>query len=177
MRALSKRERILLAACLGTLFLMGNGIALQALARGWMKSSGRLAALRTEERQQRIWLGDREHAERMQRWLDEHQPVLQSEGKDQGELLQKLQDEAFERKLRLERQSLLEPRATPYLREVSVNVIVRGEMAQIGEWLTTLQKPESFLVIRNLELALDTSSREQEPQARCNLTVARWFKP
>ena len=109
--------------------------------------------------------------------LDEHMPVMESAGKNQGELLQKLQNEAYERKLRLERQSLLEPVSNQYFQEISVNIIVRGELADIVEWLTTLQKPKEFYVVKSLELALDTNSKEKEPQGRCNLTLARWFKP
>lgn len=47
----------------------------------------------------------------------------------------------------------------------------------VTEWLTTLQSPEKFQVIKDLEMELDLRSREPEPQAKCEITVARWFVP
>lgn len=181
MRSLTSREKLLLTLCLGTLFIMANLIGLQRIVGGLRKSGSALDGLKQEEIEQRSWLAERtgEWDDPIERgkWIDENMPTLQSAGKDQGQLLEKLQNEAFERKLELERQNLLEPQSTEFYQEVSVNIIVRGDLAAINEWLTTLQKPEEFYVVKNLELALDTKSREKEPQARCNLTVARWFKP
>ncbi len=181
MRSLNSREKLLLTLCLVTLFVMGNLIGLQRVVTGLRKSGSTLEALQQEEIEQRSWLAERtgewdDPVERGQ-WIDANMPDLDSAGKNQGQLLEKLQNEAFERKLRMERQNLLEPQVTEFYQEVSVNIIVRGDLAEINEWLITLQKPEDFYVVKNLELALDTKSKEPEPQARCNLTVARWFKP
>ncbi|HRQ89669.1 MAG TPA: hypothetical protein PLA50_12785, partial [Bacteroidia bacterium] len=32
-------------------------------------------------------------------------------------------------------------------------------------------------IIKDLKLELDTRSRELEPQAKCQITVARWYRP
>lgn len=176
MRALTKRERGLLTICVVALFLMGNLIGLQAVIRGLGQSRARLQALTAERQEQESWLAEPDPAPG-ERWLEETMPVLESAGKSQGELLQSVQDAAFERKLTIEKQNLLEPATTAYYQEVSVNVIVRGDLNQIRDWLIQLQSPEKFLVVKALEIALDTKSKEKEPQARCNLTLARWFKP
>lgn len=176
MRPPTPREKWLLVLCVGTLFIMANAIGVQRVAAALMKSNSRVKQLKEELSEQKIWLAEGAGVD-LEEWLDQAMPKLESTGKNQGEILQKLQTEAFERKLRMERQNLLEPVATEYYQEVSVNVIVRGELAKINEWLTTLQKPEDFYVVKNLEVALDTNSREKEPQARCNLTLARWFQP
>lgn len=176
MRALTKREVGLLGLCLGALFLMANLVGLQVVTRGLGQSRARLQSLTMERQEQESWLAEPDPAA-FERWLDETMPVLESAGKSQGELLQTLQDQAFERKLTMEKQNLLEETATPFYQEVSVNVIVYGELNQIRDWLIGLQSPEKFLVVKALEIALDTKSKEKEPQARCNLTLARWFKP
>ena len=176
MRALTKREQGLLTLCLGALFLMGNLIGLQVVIRGLAKSQARLQSLTAERQEQDSWLAEPDPA-LMERWLDEHMPVLESAGKSQGELLQAVQDAAFERKLTIEKQNLSETVQSAYFQEVSVNVIVRGELNQIRDWLIGLQSPEKFLVVKGIEIALDTKAKEKEPQARCNLTLARWFKP
>jgi len=176
MRRLTNREKWLLLACLGTLFLVGNMIIMQRVILGLKESNKQIRSLTMEQTEQEMWLREGDF-EDLERWLDEHMPVLESAGKNQGELLQKVQNEAFERKLRLERQSLMEPERSPYYQEVSINVIVRGDMAEIDKWLMGIQNPEDFYVVKSMELALDTNSREKEPQARCNLTLAQWFKP
>lgn len=175
MRALTKREQGLLTLSLVALFLMGNLIGLQGVLRGLGQSRARLQALTAERQEQDSWLAEPDPAP-VERWLDENMPVLESAGKSQGELLQSIQDAAFERKLKIEKQNLMEAVPTPYYQEVSVNVIVYGELTQIRDWLIQLQSPEKFLVVKGLEIALDTRSKEKEPQARCNLTLARWFK-
>lgn len=178
---LSKRERVLLTLCFLTLFIMANLIGMQWVIRGLRESGKDIKVYEAEETEQQMWLGERSDPLNdpieLGMKIDRTMPMIESHGRDQGKILEKLQDEAYDRKLRLERQNLLEPRITEYYQEVSVNIIVRGDLAKISDWLTTLQKPDEFYVIKNLELALDTKAREEEPQARCNLTLARWFLP
>lgn len=176
MRALTKREQGLLTACVLALFLMGNLIGLQVVLRGLKESRNQLKSLAAERLEQESWLAEPDPAP-VVRWLDENMPALESAGKSQGELIQSVQDAAFARKLTLEKQNLLGEATTAHYQEVSVNVIVRGDLNAIRDWLIELQSPEKFLVVKALEIALDTQSKEKEPQARCNLTLARWFKP
>jgi hypothetical protein len=98
-------------------------------------------------------------------------------GKLQGDLIQSLQDELFERKLRIERQSLQDIVSSAFYTEVSVRLEVKGNEAVVLEWLTTLQGPEKFQIIKSLELKLDNKSKEIEPQAECEITIARWYHP
>jgi len=54
---------------------------------------------------------------------------------------------------------------------------VRGAEKDIIEWLTTLQGAKKFQIIKRLELELDRKSREETPQAVCEIVLARWFAP
>ena len=54
---------------------------------------------------------------------------------------------------------------------------LRGDQATVLQWLSTLQSPEKFQAVRQLEVEIDTRAREKTPQVVCNLTLARWFKP
>ena len=92
-------------------------------------------------------------------------------------MLQTLQDELFERKLTIDRQSLQDIEYNNFYTEVAVRLEIEGDEAVVTEWLTTLQSPEKFQVIKSLEMELDLRSREAEPQAECEITVARWFVP
>jgi hypothetical protein len=40
-----------------------------------------------------------------------------------------------------------------------------------------MQSPEKFQAIKELQIQLDSRAKEKTPQALCNLTLARWFKP
>ena len=97
--------------------------------------------------------------------------------KAQGIMLGALQNEIRDRRFESEKQTLVEPKAGEYFHEVAVSVRVKGEAAEIMKWLITLQQPNQFYVIKYLEVELDKKSQKKEPQALCNLTLARWFKP
>lgn len=98
-------------------------------------------------------------------------------GKLQGDLIQSLQDDVFNRKLRIDRQSLQDIVNETFYTEVAVRLEVEGAETAVIEWLTTLQGPNQFQIIKDLELELDTRSRELEPQAECEITIARWYQP
>ncbi|MEO0444810.1 MAG: GspMb/PilO family protein, partial [Verrucomicrobiota bacterium] len=132
--------------------------------------------LEAEELEQSGWLAEEDPAP-VEQWLDANMPVLESAGKTQGEMLQRIQDESFERKFDLEKQNLLEEVIHPLYQEVSVNVVVRGELKPLLEWLSQLQGGNEFFVVKSLDLVLDTKPNEEEEHARCNLTLARWFQP
>jgi len=179
MRALNHREKLLLSVCFGVLFLVGNGFAARGIAKNLRGSGDELKRLRAELGDQQMWLADTERAEARERWIVEAMPTLDGSaaGREQGDLLQAMQDELFERKLTIEQQSLQDIVAAADYTEVAVRLSVRGEEGAVIEWLTSLQSPEKFVVIKSLELRLDTRSREAEPQAVCQITVARWFRP
>jgi hypothetical protein len=56
-------------------------------------------------------------------------------------------------------------------------VRLRGDQTTVLDWLAGLQSPEKFQAVRELQVEIDTRSREKTPQVICNLTLARWFKP
>ena len=58
-----------------------------------------------------------------------------------------------------------------------MSVRLRGDQATVLNWLATLQSPEMFQAIRELQVEIDTRARLKTPQVVCNLTLARWFKP
>ena len=177
MRPPTEREKLLLLFCLGALFIMANLVIGRTVLRGFGDSRAKLQAFETERREQLIWLKQKDAWLPRYVWLDESMPGMTSSSKAGAQLLEEMQDQAHERELRLPRQNLLEARTTDYFHEVSVQVQVEGDLEVMIEWLATLQKPEAFAVVKELELSLDTKSKEKNPQARCNLVLARWFSP
>lgn len=182
MRGLTTREKRLLGFCLLSIFIVANLFAARAVMRSLGGSSKKIAALKNELAENEMWLEEKDLWERRQEWLSQGLPpslVRQriSVGNAQGDLMQSLQNDLLERKLKIERQSLLQPVVNAFYDEVAVNLRVKGDAAELTRWLATLQSPERFQVIKNIELELDGHSKEVEPQAECDITVARWFSP
>ena len=175
---LSKRERLLLMLCFVTIFVVINGFLGKAVYNKLNGSGSELEDLQIEKMQLEQMTAGAELWDKRKVWLDENlPPPMVSVGRAQGELAEQLQQSLFEQKITIERQTLLEPVMTPFYDEVAVTLRIEGDAVKVNEWLTTLQSPESFQTIKNIELELDNRSREKEPQAECEVTIARWFSP
>lgn len=177
MSNLSKRETILLWVCFLVIFGMANFFALRYAAKNWTRNPSGINAKKNELADLELWLEDAPEAHAKEEWLHRHTPRENSMTKAQGDLLQFLQDDLFERKIKIEKQALQEPDANDVFQEVAVSLRVRGPEKNIIEWLTTLQGAKKFQVIKRLELELDRNNREEEPQAVCEIILARWFAP
>ncbi|MCB1229984.1 MAG: hypothetical protein KDN19_06945 [Verrucomicrobiae bacterium] len=165
-----------------SIFLVANLFAARAVMRSLGGSKKKITELKSELAENRMWLEEKDLWERRRAWLDENLPaslVRQriSVGNAQGDLMQTLQNDVLGRRLRIERQTLVEPQANAFYDEVAVSFRVEGDAAEVNRWLATLQSPELFQVVKTFKLELDGRSREVEPQAECDITVARWFAP
>lgn len=176
-RTLTNREKQLLMLCFGVLAL----VALMILANVFLvrrtRVISKVAALENQKKENEVWLGDRAFWEKRKAWLNEHMPVTDSLGRTQGLLLEELQNGALDRGIKVVQQTLLDPVTTPDYREIAVNLRLYGDQGVLLQWLATMQSPDKFQAVKALEFELDTRSKERAPQAQCNLTVARWFKP
>lgn len=182
MRGLTTREKRLLGLCLLSIFAVANLFAGRAVMRTLGGGQARITELKNELAENEMWLEEKDLWDRRRDWLDANiPPSLAQQGKSvgnaQGELMQTLQNELFERKIRIDRQSLSEPVNSQFFDEVAVYLRIRGEAAVVTQWLSTLQSPEKFQVVKTLELELDDKAKEVEPQAECEVTIARWFAP
>lgn len=177
MSKLSQREKNLLLLCFGVLAFVAMAIGANAVLQRRAEALKQIATLETQKRENAGWMNDRAFWEKRRTWLEQNMPTTDSVGRAQGQLLEQLQNEALDRGIAIQQQTLPESLNTADFREVSVNLRLRGDQATLMEWLATMQSPEKFQAIKALELELDARAREPTPQALCNLTVARWFKP
>ncbi len=177
MRSLTNSEKRLLMLCFLTIFLVVNLFGARSIYKSLSGSGGRIKDLERQVMENGMILEEKPLWDRRQEWLDARMKPMESAGKAQGELAQELRDTLFERKLRVERQTLVEPVTGPFFDEVAVTMRIRGNAAELNDWLTALQSPERFVAIKALELKPDDRAREQEPQGECDITVARWFLP
>ena len=176
---LTTREKRLLGLCVGVLVLMASMILVNAFLQKRKAVLTLTAQLETQLRDNQTWLSDKEYWEKHAAWLEQNLPSTESLGRAQGQMLEELQNAALDLQIRVERQTLLEPSTQPAYREVAVNLRLAGDQDTLLRWLATLQSPERFQVIKELEFELNRRSRTPtpKPQAECNLTLARWFKP
>ncbi|MEM7699122.1 MAG: hypothetical protein AAF236_12045 [Verrucomicrobiota bacterium] len=177
MRGLTGREKALLGLCALVIFLVANGFLARVLVRDLSGGDAKVRELKNQLGDQEMWLEDAEKTDVRERWLGENMPKLDgaSLGKVQGDLLQTVQDELFERKIKIEQQSLQDVERNRFFTEVAVRLSLRGDESQVIDWLTTLQDPEQFQVIKSLQLRIDPRAQEEEPQAVCQITLARWY--
>jgi hypothetical protein len=176
-RTFNTREKRLLFLCIGTIFLVGNFMALREFTTRRKALVTSLDDMKQQERANRMLLLDGPRMEKLDAWLDKSMPYTNSAGKAQGQLLDDLRNSALDMGLKTENENPLESVELSHHNEVSVSLRVRGAQEVVISWLLTLQSPEKFTAIKSIELELDTRSREKTPQAQCNITVARWFNP
>ena len=175
-RALSNREKNLLWLCLGVLVLMASAVLGNVFLGKRKVVLERLTSLQQQKEANEQWLNDRAYWDKHSDWLEKHMPTTESLSRSQAKLLEELQAGADAREIRLENPELIPAVTTADYREVAVSMRLSGEQTILLQWLTTLQSPETFQVIKVLDFEIDTRSKEPKPQGRCNLTVARWFK-
>lgn len=177
MSSLSQREKFLLLICFLVVFTMVNAFAVHYILKNWKDRGPEIAALESKLADLELWLDDLDSAQAREVWLARNIPQEVSMTKAQGDLLQFLQDDLFQRKIQIEKQSLLEPDLNDDYQSVAVSLKIRGPEKNVIEWLTTLQGAEKFQVIQRLQLSLDRKSKAEEPQSVCDIVLARWFAP
>lgn len=180
--ALTQREKKLLAACIGALVLMATFIILKQFLDRRTAVLAKITALEGEKRENEGYLADRDFWEKRADWLQQNMPVTESLGTAQAQLLEEIQNVALDYQLQVQKQQLLPDSAdakanAAIYREVAVEVRLRGDQTTLLGWLATLQSPEKFQAIKQLELEIDSRAKEKTPQVLCNLVLARWFKP
>lgn len=180
--ALTPREKKLLAACISALVLMATFIILKQFLDRRTAVLAKITALENEKRENEGYLADRDFWEKRSKWLTQNMPVTESLGTAQALLLEEIQNVALDYQLQVQKQQLLPDSAdakanAAVYREVAVEVRIRGDQTTVLGWLASLQSPEKFQAIKQLELEIDSKAKEKTPQVLCNLVLARWFKP
>jgi hypothetical protein len=186
-RSLNIREKRLLLLCLVTLLIVGNALALSNFLARLKGARDSITTLEQELAENRLWLGQQERFQKRQGWIDKNMPYIPSEqaGKARGELYDDLRFSAFDAGLTTENVNVQNAAALElpnankdiYANEVSVSMRVRGDQTTLIGWLLSLQGTDRFVVVKAIELELDSRSKEKTPQAQCDITVARWFNP
>ena len=177
MRSLKKSERTLLWLCFAVFFIAANAFGANFVLKRIKKANQEVVQLENSLKEYKLKEFYLEEAMEQQALIEEHLPVLEAAGKVSGVMTEEIQNVMRDKKFESEKVTLIEPKVYDHYQEVAVSIRFKGDAIEIMRWLVTLQQKNQFYMIKYLELELDKKSEEKEPQARCNLTLARWFKP
>lgn len=174
MRALTAKEQKLLFLLIGALFVLLNVVGLQAFLNRQRLLQSNIAQLRTQLDEHRSILADQDYWAERRAWLEANQPADDiSTVEDDTKFTQFVQTSAKNSGLAYTRRGggPMPPRGS--IAEVYDASTVKGPMRALVKWLSELQKPAEFRVIKQLRI----KSAEKPPDVVCDVEVARWYRP
>ncbi|MEX1110174.1 MAG: hypothetical protein WEB31_00080 [Chthoniobacterales bacterium] len=173
MRALTAKERTLLVFLLGAIFLLLNVVGLQAFLNRQRSLQTGIVQLRAQLDEHRAILADRAYWDERAAWLDANQPADDvGTVEDDTKFTQFVETSAKNSGLEYTRRGggPVPPRGS--IAEVYDASTVKGPMEAVVKWLSALQKPRDFRVIKQLRI-----KSGEPPEVVCDVEVARWYRP
>jgi hypothetical protein len=174
MRALTAKERKLLLLLIGALFVLLNVVGLQAFLNRQRLLQSDIARLRAQLDEHRSILAGKDYWEERGAWLEANQPVDDvGTVEDDTKFTEFVEVSAKNSGLQYTRRGggPMPPRGS--IAEVYDASTVQGPMKALVQWLSELQKPAEFRVIKQFRL----KSTEKPPDVVCDVEVARWYRP
>jgi len=173
MRVLTAKERKLLYLLLGAIFVLLNVVGLRAFLNRQQALEANIAQLSTQLAEHRGILADRTYWEERRVWLEANQPSDDvGTVEDDTKFTQFIETSAKNSGLEYTRRGggPLPPRGS--IAEVYDASTVKGPMEAVVKWLSDLQKPKDFRVIKQLRI-----KSGEPPEIVCDVEVARWYRP
>jgi hypothetical protein len=174
MRALTAKEQKLLLLLVGALFVLLNVVGLQAFLNRQRLLQTNISQLQGQLEEHRGILAGRDYWEERRGWLEANQPVDDiTTVEDDTKFTEFVEVSAKNSGLEYTRRGggPLPPRGS--IAEVYDASTVKGPMEAVVKWLSDLQKPRDFRVIKQLRI----KSTEKPPDVVCDVEVARWYRP
>jgi type II secretory pathway component PulM len=173
MRALTAKERKLLFFLLGAIFLLLNVVGLRAFLDRQQLLASSIMQLRVQLDEDRVILADRVYWEERRAWLEANQPVDDvNTVEDDTKFTEFIETSAKNHGLEYTRRGggPMPPRGS--IAEVYDSSTVKGPVEAVVKWLSELQKPKDFRVIKELRV-----KSGEPPEIICDVVVARWYRP
>jgi hypothetical protein len=170
---MSRRERVLAMLVAGTIFLLINLFLWSSLLGMLGRTRIELAERRTIRTQQTLFLKERPMWEKRAEWLKEKQPTLQSP-QEASSLLDQVKQAAAKHNVLLESPQIGSGDSTPNYQAVWAAVETKSPWPPLVHFLYDVQRPESFVVFENVNLAIDPAD---PTMMRGKFKIARWFAP
>ena len=173
MRALTAKERKLLFFLLGAIFILLNVVGLRAFLNRQQLLESNIAQLRAQLEEHRGILSDRAYWEERRAWLEANQPTDDVDTvEDDTKFTQFVETSAKNNGLEYTRRGGGPMPQRGSIAEVYDSSTVKGPMEAVVKWLSELQKPKDFRVIKQLRI-----KSGEPPEIVCDVEVARWYRP
>ena len=174
MRALTRSEKTLLAACGAVVGCVALFFVWQDHHKRKKTAEEKIANLQSRFTAALAAAGDAPFWKERQTWLDSTMPTMSDAGQAHSSFLEHLQLTARQRGLNLTSPVLLKPEGGAHHRDLSISVQITGPDNAVFRWLADLQSPEKFQLVKYLLL---TPASAQPPRMTGSITVARVYKP
>jgi hypothetical protein len=172
MRALTFKEKKLLAVLLGAIFLLVNVVGLQAFLQRQRDLQKSIAQLESQLVLNRAVLAEKPLWEERAAWLDQHQPEDDtSTTEDDSKFYDFVEKSAQQSGLQFTRKSVGSQLVGGLYAEVSDTSQVKGNMESLVKWLHELQQPKAFRAIKQISI-----KSGEPPEVVCEIELARWFR-
>jgi len=182
MRPLNRNEKFLLVACLFTVFAVLNMVLFQRVRARLQADQEAIAGFEGQIKKHKTIIQGAPHWNQRAAWIDENLPNFDSAGKVESAMLDMFRQAEEERGFQISKTSFPPSQDHGHYQEISVSVEILGGLAELEQWVATLQKdPRQFRHIRNFKLELlprkSGDTTVTEPQGKCQILMSRWFKP
>lgn len=173
MAKLKAREQRLLFAFIATLFLTATWYTWKFFKSNRDRAMDLAHQLSLQEAEVEVLLEERDKWTRRAEWLAAYQPAYTSRGEVQNELFEEARAVEVEG-VETTGIELLEQVETPDYIQAGVSFVAKGTLVDVFKWLHSLQRPESFFVIRTLRVIPD---REDPSLVQCDVELLKWYRP
>jgi hypothetical protein len=170
---LNSRERVLSLIVAGALVLLVNWMIWGSLLGMLERTKAEYAGRQALRQQQEVFLRERGMWQKRDEWLQQNQPPLNNPA-EASTLLETVKEVAGKHSVLLENPSIGSSESTPNYQTVSVSVDTKSEWKPLVRFLYDLQQPQSFVVMENVNLQIDSAN---PTQMRGKFKIARWFAP
>jgi len=170
---MNRRERLLSWIVAGTIFVLLNLWILSWILGALSSGQKEVAARRAKLSEQNLYVKERDLWTKREEWLQKRQPVLKDPA-EASALLDQLKQVAGKYDVLVENPAIGTGENTPYHQTVFASVETKSPWAPLIHFLYDVQRPDAFVVLENVNLAIDGSD---PTMMRGKFKFARWFAP
>ena len=171
---MNQRERILLLAIAGLVFVLLNLLIWSWLLGAIGRAHAGLVARKATRKEQTVYIKERDLWTKRDQWLQQHQPVFNGAGEASTLLEQQLKPVAAKYNILIENPQIGSGETTPSHQTVFASVETKSPWPPLVHFLYDVQQPEAFIVFENVNLAIDSND---PTMMRGKFRIARWFAP
>lgn len=173
MRALTAKEKKLLAGLLGAIFVLLNVVGLRAFLNRQQALQGNIIRLQGELTEGRAILEEKTVWQERAAWLDAKQPGDDTTTTDDdAKFYEFVETSAKNAGLTYTRRDAGQRPSEGAYAEVVDSSQVKGKMEALVKWLNELQQPEAFRAIKQISV-----KSGEPPEVVAEVEVARWYRP